>query len=238
MTLTERRVLFIGDSFATPGAAACLQEELGSYGRSIGRAYAVTLAGYPGQGLTHFLPDVRHKVRELKPDIVIHVYPDTDANRHYSLLKRLVFPTPRLATKGWARGFRLSKRIKQYSPILGDLVWRMLLATVLREVDIRDGLKRDLRLFREFTEFLKEAECAYVVCLWDVELYGLTNRFREALKRLDGYDHATYLADLNEYLALFHPSQYQIPNDGHPNDLGNRLMARYIVEKASAAGVI
>ena len=102
----------------------------------------------------------------------------------------------------------------------------MLLATVLREVDIRNGLILDLHLFREFAEFLKEAGCVYIVCLWDVELYGLTNRFREAIRFLDGYDHAKSLPDLNQYLALFHQSPSQIPNDGHPNELGNRLMAR------------
>ena len=100
MTLTERRALFIGDSFATPGAAACLQEALNSYGRSIGRSYEVTLAGYPGQGLTHFLPDVRNKIAALKPDTVVHVYPDCDAKQHCSLLKQLVFPTPEPGRQG------------------------------------------------------------------------------------------------------------------------------------------
>ena len=32
--------------------------------------------------------------------------------------------------------------------------------------------------------------------------------------------------------------EYKIPNDGHPNDLGNRLMARYIVTKGVEAGFL
>ena len=67
MTSTERRVLFIGDSFATRDAAECLQEALNAYGVSVGRSYNVSLAGYPGLGLEHFLPDVRDKVEKLSP---------------------------------------------------------------------------------------------------------------------------------------------------------------------------
>ena len=141
MTSTERRVLFIGDSFATRDAAECLQEALNVYGVSVGRSYNVSLAGYPGLGLEHFLPDVRDKVEKLRPDLLIHVYPDTDANRHYSRLKRLVHGTSKRAVQGWARWYRFSKRIEEYSPLLGDLIWRISLATFLKEIDIRQGLR-------------------------------------------------------------------------------------------------
>ena len=100
-------------------------------------------------------------------------------------------------------GFR--SELRRYSPLLGDLIWRITLATFLKEVDIRQGLKLDLLILRDFAELLKRSGTAYIVCLWDVELYGLTSRFREGLRSLNG-QRTLYLTELNEYLALFHRS--------------------------------
>jgi hypothetical protein len=239
MTSTESRtILFIGDSFASPEAAKRLAQTLERHEGTSAKRYQVIRLGYPGMGLAHFLPEVRRHVEESRPCIVIHVYPDTDACRHYSLLKRLVFPTPRLAIKGWLFCWRLSNRLRRMHATLGDTTWGLLSATILREVDIRNGLAMDCKLFQEFAAFLGERRIRYIVCLWDVAHFGLTSRFRRSLEFLSTYGHARFLPDLNDYLSLFHEWEYKIPNDGHPNDLGNRLMARYIVTKGLEAGFL
>jgi len=238
MTSTEKRVvLFMGDSFATSEAGEQLGEALTGFLTS-GREFELVTAGYPGLGLDHFLPDVRARIEKLHPDIVIHVYPDTDACRHYSLLKRLVFPTPRMAVKGWSFCWKFSNQLRRIHGGLGDLAWRVLSNTILREVDIRKGLEMDCESLRDFAEFLGRRNILYIVCLWDVELFGLTGRFRKSLEFLNSYPHVRFLADLNNYLATFHEWEYRIPNDGHPNALGNRLMAQYIVTMTAGAGFL
>jgi hypothetical protein len=239
MTSTESQtILFIGDSFATPEAAKRLAEALERHEGTSVKRYQVVRLGYPGMGLAHFLPEVRRYVEQSRPDIVIHIYPDTDASRHYSLLKRLVFPTPRLAIKAFMCCWLLSNRLRRIHATFGDRTWGLLEATILRDVEIRNGLKMDCKLFQEFAAFLGERRIRYIVCLWDIANCGLTSRFRRSLEFLSTYSHARFLPDLNDYLALFHEWEYKIPNDIHPNDLGNRLMARYIVTKGVEAGFL
>lgn len=237
MTSTEKHIaLFIGDSFASRQAADCLDKALDVCGATASKNYEVILAGYPGQGLSHFLPDVRKKVDQLRPDTVVQVYPDVDAVHHYSMVMRVLFPTVGLAIKGWLHAKRLINTAQNVHPVLGHAIQRLLFGTVLRHIDVRKGLERDRELYREFAEFLGARGVRYILCFWDNDLYGLTSRFRQTLEFLNGYDHVLFLPDLNNHLSLFHEREYQIPNDGHPNELGNRLMAQYVVEKGLQAG--
>jgi len=237
MTSTERQVvLFMGDSFATEQAAEKLRDSLARRAPDSAVHYDVTRAGYPGLGLAHFLPDVRRIVDDLKPDIVVHVYPDTDACRHYSWLKRLVFPTPARALKGWASCYFFCERLKQIHWTLGHFAWRVCSATILREIDIRKGFDEDRLLLNRFAQFLGDRGIRYVLCGWDIAFWGLPNRFRRSLASLDARPNLLCLTELNDYLTVFHESEYRIPGDGHPNELGNRLLAEYIVEKSLAAG--
>jgi hypothetical protein len=237
MTSTKKNViLFIGDSFATQRATDLLDKALKTCCKTSAKNYQVERAGYPGLGLAHFLPEVRKEIERLRPDIVVHIYPDTDALRHYALIKRMVFPSPRRAAKGWWYCWQLTNRLKRIHAVIGDVVWQLMLSTILRELDIRKGLEKDRELFREFAEFLGSRGIRYIVCLWDIEYWGLTSRFRRTLEFLNNYDHVIFLSDLNKHLSLFHEWEYKIPNDGHPNELGNRLMAQYIVEKGLEAG--
>jgi hypothetical protein len=239
MTSIEPRVvLFIGDSFATEQAAARLSESLARHAGDAGRHYRVERAGFPGAGLVHFLPEVRRRVDELEPDVVVHIYPDTDAVRHYSWLKRLLFPTLDGAARGWWWCYLCSERLKAVHWTLGDAVWRMFSATILRENDIRDGFEKDRALLDDFAQQLGRRGIRYILCQWDIAFWGLTDRFHRTFEPLNRYPHVRCLSGLNDYLSIFHEAEYKIPNDGHPNDLGNRLMADYIVQKGMEAGLL
>ncbi len=222
------RVLFIGDSFATESLAKRIGERIREI---LPAAPAVERLGFPGGGLRQILPPARAALDGAPPTLVIHVYPDADAVRHWSALRR------------WRLKDSLPAALEEFSVFLERLAWvrgmmpslagpfeRIYRALFFGEKSYREGIEEDLALLGDFAEAVEAGGHRYVCVFWDIGLYGLRRHFERRLATLNG-QRTRVLLGFNDRLSVYQERDVQVsPADRHPNAVGENLFACYVAE--------
>jgi lysophospholipase L1-like esterase len=238
----RRRVFVIGDSY-TWGWGVADDKTYSAQLESLSEGQLEVInGGTPGWGIFQFRAQLERWIEPLAPDYVVVLINTAD-------ILRQPYPTE-AEEQEFLRRSALRNRIRNLSKLVTvtyRLIERSRLAAQNQAVanayamdqqgSVPAGtfarlLDADLARLKDMARIASEGGAKLVLVAWPQEV-PMTPAFLSAMSSFAAANGVAYI-DLSATLAMYEPKEYSLPNDHHPSEFGNELIARQLLSTISA----